>query len=182
MTLAQGPMQVTCSVGFCHLETTRASPAARCSSPLRSPGMRRRASGPGRSAVIPPISPAPGYDRDALRRVRSAVERVVVPGSNRSFPQTAVRGVEIEALARWHHPDRGCLAPGVFLPAIEGTDLMELLGQTMLTQSLAATAEFDRKGLRVPTVAVNFSPQELQDPQLPERAGRWTASSLRPPG
>ncbi|MFZ1347524.1 MAG: EAL domain-containing protein, partial [Tabrizicola sp.] len=43
----------------------------------------------------------------------------------------------------------------------------------MLTQSLVALAEFDRKGLRVPTVAVNFSAQELQDPQLPERL-RWT--------
>jgi diguanylate cyclase len=74
---------------------------------------------------------------------------------------------------RWHHPDRGCLAPGAFLPALEGSDLMELLGQTMLTQSLAALAEFDRKGQRIPTVAVNFSAQELRDPQLPERLG-WT--------
>ena len=50
---------------------------------------------------------------------------------------------------------------------------MELLGQTMLTQSLAALAEFDRKGLNIPTVAVNFSAQELRDPQLPDRLG-WT--------
>jgi diguanylate cyclase len=49
---------------------------------------------------------------------------------------------------------------------------MELLGQTMLTQSLAALAEFDRNGLSVPTVAVNFSAQELRDPELPERL-RW---------
>jgi EAL domain-containing protein (putative c-di-GMP-specific phosphodiesterase class I) len=50
---------------------------------------------------------------------------------------------------------------------------MELLGQTMLTQALAAVAELDHKGLRVPTVAVNFSAQELRDPQLPDRL-RWS--------
>ena len=63
--------------------------------------------------------------------------------------------------------------PGAFLPAIDAPEMMELLGQTMLTQSLAAVAEFDRRGLRVPTVAVNFSARELQDPQLPDRL-RWT--------
>ncbi|MBN8631274.1 MAG: EAL domain-containing protein, partial [Rhodobacterales bacterium] len=114
-------------------------------------------------------------DRDALRAgFAHAVDR----GEVRAWfqPQLSTDSGEvtgIEALVRWHHPDRGCLAPGQFLPAIEGTDLMEILGQTMLTQSLAALAEFDRKGLRVPTAAVNFSAQELQDPQLPERL-RWT--------
>ena len=39
-----------------------------------------------------------------------------------------------------------CLTPGAFLPAIEGTDLMELLGETMLTQSLAALAESGTAG------------------------------------
>jgi diguanylate cyclase len=114
-------------------------------------------------------------DRDALRNGFSgAVERGEVRAwfqPQLSTDSGAVTGVE--ALVRWHHPDRGILAPGAFLPALEGSDLMELLGQTMLTQSLAALAEFDRKGLRVPTVAVNFSAQELRDPQLPDLL-RWT--------
>jgi EAL domain-containing protein (putative c-di-GMP-specific phosphodiesterase class I) len=76
-------------------------------------------------------------------------------------------------LVRWHHPDRGVLAPGSFLSALEGSEMVELLGQTMLTQSLATLGELDRKGLRVPTVAVNLSAEELRDPQLPDRL-RWT--------
>ncbi len=50
---------------------------------------------------------------------------------------------------------------------------MELLGQTMLAQSLAALVELDRRGLHLPTVAVNFSGPELRNPQLPDRL-RWT--------
>ncbi|MGB4910230.1 MAG: EAL domain-containing protein, partial [Tabrizicola sp.] len=114
-------------------------------------------------------------DRDALRAgFADAIDRGEIRAwfqPQLSTDSGAVTG--IEALARWHHPDRGVLAPAAFLPAIEGSELMELLGQSMLTQSLVALAEFDRKGLRVPTVAVNFSAQELQDPQLPERL-RWT--------
>lgn len=75
----------------------------------------------------------------------------------------------MEALARWHHPERGCLSPGDFLPALEDTDLMELLGREMLNQSLSALAEWNRAGLAVPAVSVNLSPQELRDPQLPDR-------------
>jgi diguanylate cyclase len=46
---------------------------------------------------------------------------------------------------------------------------MELLTREMLTQALAALAAWDRAGLRVPQVAVNFAAEELRDPQLPER-------------
>lgn len=78
----------------------------------------------------------------------------------------------VEALARWHHPTRGCLTPSEFLPAIEGCDLTERLGEVMLLQSLTALAEWDRKGLRVPTIAVNFSGSELRNPCLPDRM-KW---------
>lgn len=110
-------------------------------------------------------------DRDALR---AAFAAAVASGEVRAHfqPQLstdsgAVSGVE--ALARWHHPDRGLLLPGAFLPALEGTDHMALLGEAMLSQALAALAGWDRAGVQVPSVSVNLSSQELGDPQLPER-------------
>lgn len=175
MTLTSGPVQVTCSIGFCHSpQLTRptgralldAAQVAGDEAAQYRPGAIR-----GYSADLARAR----ADRDALRAgFASAVER----GEIRAWfqPQLSTDSGEVtglEALVRWQHPHRGCLAPGAFLPAIEGTDLMELLGQTMLTQALAALAEFDRLGVRVPTVAVNFSAQELRDPQLPERL-RWT--------
>lgn len=77
-----------------------------------------------------------------------------------------------EALARWHHPDKGLVAPGAFLPVIAETGLFERLGEIMLDQSLSAIREWDRAGLAVPAVAVNLSSDELQNPKLFDRI-RW---------
>lgn len=175
MTLTQGPVQVTCSVGFCQSQQLARPTGRALLDAAQVAGDEAARFRPGAIRGYSADLARARADRDSLRAgFASAVER----GEIRAWfqPQLSTDSGEvsgIEALARWQHPDRGCLAPGLFLPAIEGTDLMELLGQTMLTQSLAALAEFDRKGLQVPTVAVNFSAKELQDPQLPERL-RWT--------
>lgn len=77
-----------------------------------------------------------------------------------------------EALARWQHPGRGVLAPGDFLPAILAAGLGERLGEVILGQALAALRGWDRAGLGVPRVAVNFSSAELRNPNLAARL-RW---------
>jgi len=73
-----------------------------------------------------------------------------------------------EALARWLHPTRGLLPPGRFLPAIQDAGLSVRLGQVMLIQSLQALRKWDRLGLAVPSVSVNFSTEELMLPSLAE--------------
>ncbi len=40
----------------------------------------------------------------------------------------------VEALVRWRHPERGLLAPGDFLPALEGSELMVKLDHWVLEQ------------------------------------------------
>lgn len=77
-----------------------------------------------------------------------------------------------EALARWRHPEKGLVAPGAFLPAVAAAGLFERLGEVMLYQSLSAIREWDRAGLEVPSVAVNLSSDELQNPKLFDRI-RW---------
>ncbi len=71
-----------------------------------------------------------------------------------------------EALARWDHPEKGLIAPGAFLPAISKAGKFDRLGEIMLFKSLTALREWDRAGLQVPNVAVNFSAEELRNPKL----------------
>jgi EAL domain-containing protein (putative c-di-GMP-specific phosphodiesterase class I) len=110
-------------------------------------------------------------DREASR---DAIEAALDAGQIRPHfqPQIstdtgAVTG--FEALARWHHPERGLLLPGEFLAPLEEAGLSERLGEVMLFHALSALAHWDKAGLAVPTVAVNFSAAELRNPRLPER-------------
>lgn len=74
-----------------------------------------------------------------------------------------------EALARWSHPGRGLISPAEFLPALGQGARMERLGEVMLCNALAALKSWDAAGLDVPHVGVNFSPDELRDPNLVKR-------------
>ncbi|MGR3435126.1 MAG: putative bifunctional diguanylate cyclase/phosphodiesterase [Shimia sp.] len=77
-----------------------------------------------------------------------------------------------EALARWKHPTRGLVSPAEFLPAVEQAGLMERLGEAILDHALAALRHWDQSGVRVPSVGVNFSSEELRNPALVEKV-KW---------
>lgn len=78
----------------------------------------------------------------------------------------------VEALARWHHPDRGILPPKAFLPLIEEAGLSDRLGEVVLFGALSALTRWDRAGLNVPGVSINFSVSELRNPRLADRV-KW---------
>ena len=77
----------------------------------------------------------------------------------------------VEALARWQNGSQ-TIPPGDFLPAMEQSGLLEQLGDVMLTRSLMALSHWDRVGLTVPQVGVNFSSSELRNPDLVDKI-RW---------
>ncbi|NRP12835.1 Cyclic di-GMP phosphodiesterase Gmr [Aliiroseovarius sp. xm-m-379] len=77
-----------------------------------------------------------------------------------------------EALARWNHPDKGLIAPCAFLPALVQAGLSERLGEVMLYHSLTALKDWDKLGIRVPSISVNFSADELRNPRLFEKV-KW---------
>lgn len=66
-----------------------------------------------------------------------------------------------EALVRWHHPTRGLLAPGAFMPLAERIGLAPAVGLRMMQQVCAA---LQREPGLPGHVAVNVSPLDLADP------------------
>jgi diguanylate cyclase (GGDEF)-like protein len=86
--------------------------------------------------------------------------------------------IAAEALTRWHHPDRGDLAPARFLDAIERSGQLAAFADAVLDQALAAAHEWADAGFAIP-VAVNVSPRSLLDPHFPDTvARRLTAHQL----
>lgn len=83
----------------------------------------------------------------------------------------------IEALARWHHPTEGVLRPPDFLPALQDAGCLGRLGDVILSRALTALVAWDEAGIRVPSVSVNFSNDELRDPRLAERV-KWEVDRL----
>lgn len=77
-----------------------------------------------------------------------------------------------EALVRWMHPRHGLLTPAAFLEFAEQADLTERIGEVVLSRSLAALKDWDRAGLAVPRVGVNFALAQLRDPRLIEKI-KW---------
>jgi len=73
----------------------------------------------------------------------------------------------VEALVRWNHPQHGRLLPVDFVDLAEQTGLINPLTMIVLDTALREWA-----GLETTTpltVAVNLSPRNLQDPELPQR-------------
>lgn len=72
-----------------------------------------------------------------------------------------------EALARWHHPEKGLIAPSHFMPVIEGTDSVRTLLWFVLNAGLRQASAWNQAwpGFRM---AINVSPTSLADADLVE--------------
>jgi EAL domain-containing protein (putative c-di-GMP-specific phosphodiesterase class I) len=77
------------------------------------------------------------------------------------------RTVEVEALVRWEHPERGLLAPGTFVPQAERTGEVVALGRWVLDAGCRQLRSWLDAGLAPDLVlAVNVSPRQLDEPSL----------------
>lgn len=81
------------------------------------------------------------------------------------------RPVGAEALVRWQHPQRGLLAPGEFVGAVEHSGLIRDFTMVVLEKAVAECAGWAADGSTL-TVAVNLSARNLLDSELPIDVGR----------
>jgi diguanylate cyclase (GGDEF)-like protein len=80
-----------------------------------------------------------------------------------SLPQGKIVGVE--ALVRWEHPDKGLLAPGMFIDMIEQSTVIHEFTRYVLKQAIIQCRLWLNQGVRV-SVAVNLSPYNLRDEEF----------------
>ncbi|HEX8980500.1 MAG TPA: EAL domain-containing protein [Parasulfuritortus sp.] len=76
--------------------------------------------------------------------------------------------VGAEALIRWQHPERGLLAPAVFLPVIEDHPLSIELGEWVIRSALNQLEEWRGMGLHFP-VSINVGALQLQQSDFVQR-------------
>ena len=84
-----------------------------------------------------------------------------------------LRVVGFEALLRWTHPVRGPIPPEVFIQLAESSGLIVPLGQWALEAACAEAAQWD-PAVRL---AVNLSPMQFRQPDLPRRVADVLAHS-----
>jgi len=94
--------------------------------------------------------------REAL--VRNEFELLYQPMIN--LADNTVSGCE--ALLRWHHPERGIVAPTEFIPLAEEIGLINPLGEWVIRQACAAAAKWPADI----GVAVNLSPAQFKSRRL----------------
>ena len=76
--------------------------------------------------------------------------------------------VAVEALMRWHHPDRGLLGAGVFITAAEESGLIVEIGDFVLREAISQLAlwQDDNPDL---VMRVNVSPAQIMSRDLPKQ-------------
>jgi diguanylate cyclase (GGDEF)-like protein len=107
----------------------------------------------------------------ARLRVRGALRGAVARGEVTVAFQPIVelssgctRG--FEALARWNHPDLGCVTPGEFIPIAEASGEIVLIGEHVLRTACKQLARWRTQSGQDLQVTVNLSPVQLAVPNL----------------
>jgi diguanylate cyclase (GGDEF)-like protein len=77
------------------------------------------------------------------------------------------RIVAAEALVRWHHPQRGFVSPGLFIPFAESTGYIRAISRWVLERAIRQAGQWRRAGLEL-QISVNLSTKDLLNRELPE--------------
>ena len=73
-----------------------------------------------------------------------------------------------EALIRWHHPDMGLVSPADFIPLAESTGLVVPMTDWIIAESCRQLSSWSKRGLELPSIAINISPASLLDKNINE--------------
>jgi diguanylate cyclase (GGDEF)-like protein/PAS domain S-box-containing protein len=115
--------------------------------------------------------------RETLERIRLALDTgEFVLHYQPKVDMRSGRVVGAEALIRWQHPERGLLAPGVFLPVIEDHPLAVDVGEWVIDTALKQAQSWSEVGFDIP-VSVNIGARQLQQDNFVERLERILADN-----
>ncbi|MGL5837524.1 MAG: putative bifunctional diguanylate cyclase/phosphodiesterase [Sphingorhabdus sp.] len=106
---------------------------------------------------------------EELRRLADAEQDLREALANDQFelvfqPQYDCRTLKIasaEALIRWQHPSRGLVMPADFIPLAERLNLINQIGEWVISEAIAKIALFQAEGAPL-RISVNVSPNQLQ--------------------
>ncbi len=80
-------------------------------------------------------------------------------------PSAQITGVE--ALLRWHHPQRGMISPNIFIPMAERSGVINALGLWVIDEACRQARVWRDQGMRM-RVAINLSAYQLRQSDLPQ--------------
>jgi EAL domain-containing protein (putative c-di-GMP-specific phosphodiesterase class I) len=86
----------------------------------------------------------------------------------------------VEALVRWQHPTRGLLPPGQFIPVAEELGLIEDVGNWVIQEAVSQMQRWKAEGVRVPRMAINVAPAQLNDGFVKRIDDAMQAAGLNP--
>jgi diguanylate cyclase (GGDEF)-like protein len=89
------------------------------------------------------------------------------------------RIIGVETLVRWQHPHRGLLPPGEFMPFAERTGLIRPLSRYVLERAIRQCSVWQTAAIDI-HVAVNLTPHDLVDAELPTEVAKLLAEAGLP--
>jgi diguanylate cyclase (GGDEF)-like protein/PAS domain S-box-containing protein len=99
-----------------------------------------------------------------LRRAHDAAEFELYYQPQIRLSDEAVVGAE--ALIRWRHPERGILAPGLFIDTLAASSIAPAVSRWIVETACTATAKWRAEGLALGRIGVNLFPNQLGDEAL----------------
>ena len=90
---------------------------------------------------------------------------------------TSGRVVAVEALMRWHHPQRGMVSPAQFIPLAEEHGLIVAMGAWALQEACRQCRAWQQAGLPPIVVAVNISALQFRNAELRNTAASALAAA-----
>ncbi|HAP26786.1 MAG TPA: diguanylate cyclase [Achromobacter sp.] len=145
--------------------------------------VKAKAVGRGRISVF-----APNLRLEAVARRLYGMElhRAVAKGEFLLFYQPQIHLATgaltgAEALLRWRHPQLGLLAPGVFLPSLEGGPLAATVGSWVMNEACSQAAFWRRNGLHDFRIAVNLFGVQFREGDLAAEVAQTLARHGLPP-
>ena len=89
--------------------------------------------------------------------------------------------IAVESLLRWRHPEKGLVAPVVFLAICEASGLILPLGRWMLSQACTYYTRLSDAGWPNISISVNISQAQFEDDDLVDFLQRILEDELAPP-